>query len=107
MKKQVEGVNKDGTFNLISQKYVKETLELRVLQIVLQRNSGESEDTSCIKLIDSLSEFLLVCVFREHRTQETEMVRERKINDVLKGGKKKNEVKVYSNRKRERESKVR
>lgn len=37
-----------------------------VLQIVLQRSgSGESGDTSFIKLIDSLSEFLLVCVFRQ------------------------------------------
>lgn len=55
-----------------------------VLQIVLGRDGrGESEDTSFIKLIDSLSEFLLVCVFRQHRTQETGQARERKINGVL------------------------
>lgn len=41
------------------------------------------EDSSFIKLIDSLSEFQLVCVFRQHRTQETGQARERKINCAL------------------------
>lgn len=47
---------------------------------------------------------MLVCVFREHRTQETGLARERKINGVLKERKKKNEVEVYGNRKRERKN---
>ncbi len=58
-----------------------------ILQIVLQRNgSGESEDTSFIKLIDSLSEFPLVCVFRQDRAQETEQAKKRQINGVLREG---------------------
>lgn len=49
-------------------------------EILLPRHGSAEADISFLKLIDSLSGFLLLSVFRQHKPQENEQARKGVIN---------------------------